>query len=101
MGAALGLQLLGPSGSDLAVRPEALVNVRPCGLLGLVKTAGLVLTAWLPFELPTLRGLLALGTQAGLSGTAASSEGSAGREERVESGKVRGAWALLAPGSEF
>lgn len=36
----MDLQLLGPSGCDLALSPEALVNARPCGLLGLVKAVG-------------------------------------------------------------
>lgn len=33
MGAALGLQLLGPSGSDPDLHPEVSVNARPCGLV--------------------------------------------------------------------
>ena len=49
---------------------------------------GLVLTAWLPLELPTLSGVPALGTQAGLSRTVESFAGWVGGEAKlVQQGK--------------
>lgn len=58
VGTALVLQQLGPS-----LEPRGLGQWQACGLLGLGKTVGLVLTAWPRFELSTLTGLLALRTR--------------------------------------
>lgn len=52
-----------------------------------MRTVGLVLTAWLPLALPTLSGILALGTQAGLSRTAVLCRVGEERDEAGEAGE--------------
>lgn len=60
------------------------------------KDCGFSTDSWLPFELPTLSGLLALGTQAGLSRTVKSFAGWGGKAELVVERRGGDASALRA-----